>query len=360
MERNCPKGPVETSMPFNFNLMDEPSAVASGKELESLFQIIRALKESGKAIIYISHRIDEIFQIADRSTVLKDGKLVGTVRTADVSKSTIVRMMVGRNLSETFPEKVKKQKKKEVLDVKNVSKEGVLKNISFKAYGGEILGIAGLVGSGRTELARAIFGADPIDHGEVFLNGRKIKKTSPKTSISRGIGFVTENRAKDGLVYSLSVRKNLTLAVLDKIKKWFFVRERQEKKYSNKCIKQFNIITPSIEQEVRYLSGGNQQKVILSKWMNINPSLLILDEPTRGIDVGAKSEVYAIMRRLANQGTAIIMISSELPEIIGMSESILVMHDGQIMGALSTEMATEEDILLMATGQKFGKHQAED
>ncbi|MCK5095426.1 MAG: sugar ABC transporter ATP-binding protein [Spirochaetes bacterium] len=341
-------------------IMDEPSAVASGKELESLFQIIRALKESGKAIIYISHRIDEIFQIADIATVLKDGKLVGTVRTADVSKSTIVRMMVGRNLSETFPEKVKKQKKKEVLDVKNVSKEGVLKNISFKAYGGEILGIAGLVGSGRTELARAIFGADPIDHGEVFLNGRKIKKTSPKTSISRGIGFVTENRAKDGLVYSLSVRKNLTLAVLDKIKKWFFVRERQEKEYSNKCIKQFNIITPSIEQEVRYLSGGNQQKVILSKWMNINPSLLILDEPTRGIDVGAKSEVYAIMRRLANQGTAIIMISSELPEIIGMSESILVMHDGQIMGALSTEMATEEDILLMATGQKFGKQQAED
>ena len=216
------------------------------------------------------------------------------------------------------------------------------------------------MGSGRTELAREIFGADPIDHGEVFLNGRKIKKTSPKTSISRGIGFVTENRAKDGLVYSLSVRKNLTLAVLDKIKKWFFVQERQEKEYSNKCIKQFNIITPSIEQEVRYLSGGNQQKVILSKWMNINPSLLILDEPTRGIDVGAKSEVYAIMRRLANQGTAIIMISSELPEIIGMSESILVMHDGQIMGALSTEMATEEDILLMATGQKFVKQQAED
>jgi ribose transport system ATP-binding protein len=341
-------------------IMDEPSAVVSGKELESLFQIIRTLKQSGKAIIYISHRIDEIFQIADRATVLKDGKLVGTVRAEDVSKSTVVRMMVGRNLSEAFPEKYTKQERKEVLDVKNISIKGVLKNISFKTYSGEILGIAGLVGSGRTEMARAIFGADPIDHGEIFLNGRKIKKVSPKTSINRGIGFVTENRAKDGLVYSLSVRKNLTLVILDKIKKWFFVRERQEKDYSKTCIKQFNIISPSIEQEVRYLSGGNQQKVILSKWMNIIPSLLILDEPTRGIDVGAKSEVYMIMRRLANQGTAIIMISSELPEIIGMSDHILVMHDGRITGELSPEIATEEDILLMATGQKSGEQQAED
>jgi ribose transport system ATP-binding protein len=340
-------------------IMDEPSAVVSGKELESLFRIIRTLKESGKAIVYISHRIDEIFQIADRATVLKDGKLVGTVITPDIDKSTIVRMMVGRSLSETFPERRKWGDKREVLALHNVSRIGVLRDVSFKVYSGEILGIAGLVGAGRTELARAVFGADPIDSGEIFLSGKKIKRSTPKASISKGIGFVTENRAKDGLIHSLSVRKNITLAILDRIKKWFVVKDGLEKQISKTAVEQFNIIAPSIEQEVRYLSGGNQQKVILAKWININPSLLILDEPTRGIDVGAKSEVYVLIRRLADQGTAIIMISSELPEIIGMSDRILVMHDGQVMGELSPEKATEEEILMLATGQKSGKSGAE-
>jgi ribose transport system ATP-binding protein len=341
-------------------MMDEPSAVVSGKELESLFHIIRTLKENKKTIIYISHRIDEIFQIAERATVLKDGKLVDTVYTRDVDKQTIVRMMVGRNLSEAFPARRKKVEKKQVLALKHVSRAGVLHDVSFQVSSGEILGIAGLVGAGRTEVARAVFGADPIDRGEIILNGKQIKKSSPKSSIANGIGFVTENRAYDGLVHSLSVRKNLTLAILDRVKKWFFIRDGKEKTLTKQYADQFNIIAPSIEQEVRYLSGGNQQKVILAKWIGITPSLLILDEPTRGIDVGAKAEVYTLMRQLADQGTGIIMISSELPEILGMSDRIIVMHDGRIMGEFLSEEATEEGILMLATGQEKGTPPSEE
>jgi ribose transport system ATP-binding protein len=333
-------------------MMDEPSAVVSGKELESLFRIIRSLKASGKTVIYISHRIDEIFQIADRATVLKDGKLVGIVKTSQVDKPTIVRMMVGRSLSETFPPRSPRKDREEVLSVEGVCRGNALKKVSFKAYAGEILGIAGLVGAGRTETARAVFGADPIECGEIFLKGHKLKRRTPKSAISRGVGFITEDRKKDGLIQSLSVRKNLTLAILDRIRKLFFVQERREKVMTRDFVNRFNIISPSIEQEVRFLSGGNQQKVILAKWIGIKPSLLIMDEPTRGIDVGAKSEVYLLMRRLANEGTAIIMISSELPEIIGMSDRIIVMHDGRITGELSPEEASEERILMLATGQK--------
>lgn len=331
-------------------VMDEPSAVVSGRELDSLFRIIRTLKKSGKTIIYISHRIDEIFKISDRTTVLKDGKLVGRVKTKDVDKPKIVNMMVGRSLTETFPVR-ERGEKKEVLALENVCSGDFLKQVSFKVYSGEIMGLAGLVGSGRSEVARAIFGADGIDKGTVLLNGRPIKKATPKSSIVGGIGFMTENRGKDGLVYSLSVRKNLTLPILDRIKKWCFVSEAKEKDFSTDCVKEYGIVTTGIEQEIQYLSGGNQQKVILAKWVNINPSILILDEPTRGIDVGAKTEIYRLMRLLAKQGTAILMISSELPEIIGMSDRILVMHDGRIMGELRPSEATEERILMLATAQ---------
>ncbi len=331
-------------------VMDEPSAVVSGRELDSLFRIIRTLKKSGKTIIYISHRIDEIFEISDRTTVLRDGKLVGQVKSKDVDKPKIVNMMVGRSLSETFP--VREQgEKKEVLALENVCSGNFLKQVSFKIYSGEIVGLAGLVGSGRSEVARAIFGADSIDNGTVLLNGRPIKKATPKSSIAGGIGFVTENRGKDGLIYSLPVRKNLTLPLLDRIKRWCFVSEAKEKDFSTDCVKEFGIITTGIEQEIQYLSGGNQQKVILAKWVNINPSILILDEPTRGIDVGAKTEIYQLMRLLAKQGTAILMISSELSEIIGMSDRILVMHNGRIMGELPPSEATEERILMMTTAQ---------
>jgi len=332
-------------------VMDEPSAVVSGKELEALFRIIRSLKASNKTIIYISHRIDEIFQISDRTTVLKDGKVVGTVATASVDRPTIVRMMVGRSFAEVFPQKGTQISKDDLLVLNSVTRANILKNISFRVHRGEILGIAGLLGAGRTELARAIFGADPFDKGEISMRGIRIKQRRPRTSIAEGIGFVTENRAQDGLVNSLSVKENITLAILDKVKRWFVILDQKEKQIGSAAIKQFNIIVSSIQQEVKYLSGGNQQKVILARWINIAPDLLILDEPTRGIDVGAKAEIYLLMRRLSDRGVAIMMISSELPEIIGMSDRIIVMHDGAIMGELFSAEATEEKILMLATGQ---------
>lgn len=340
-------------------MMDEPSAVVSGRELESLFHIIRSLKENGKLIIYISHRIEEIFQIADRTTVLKDGHLVGTYETKDLDKPQIVNLMVGRSLTETFPAR-EVGERKEILALEEVSRDNIIQHVSFRVYSGEILGLAGLVGSGRSEIARVIFGACDIHHGRVLLNGSPLKGATPKSSIASGIGFVTENRAKDGLVYNMSVRKNLTLTILEKIKKWIFVREAKEKDICKERVQEYDIVTTGIEQEIQYLSGGNQQKVILAKWININPSLLILDEPTRGIDVGAKAEIYRLMRQLARQGTAIIMISSELPEIIGMSDRILVIHDGKVMGELSPSEATEERILMFATGQNFVQQQPKE
>jgi ribose transport system ATP-binding protein len=266
-----------------------------------------------------------------------------------VDKHKIVSMMVGRDLSETFPAR-EKGERREVLSLSGVNRRGFLKDVSLEVYSGEILGIAGLVGAGRTELARAIYGADPVQSGDIRLGGKKLKRITPKDSISRGIGFLTEDRAKDGLVQLMSVRKNLTLTILDRMKRWFVLRDSREREFSLQCVADFGIVAPSVEQEVRFLSGGNQQKVILAKWLSIDPDLLILDEPTRGIDVGAKAEVYALMRRLAKQGTAIIMISSELPEIIGMSDRIIVMHDGEIKGELSPDEATEERILWLATG----------
>jgi ribose transport system ATP-binding protein len=334
----------------NIIIMDEPTAVISGKELEALFRIIRLLRDDGKTIIYISHRIDEIFEIADRATVLKDGKLVGTIIPKEIDKGDLIKMMVGRSFADVFPVKEKGQQR-ELLKLKNVWRGTALKNISFAVHTGEIVGITGLVGCGRTELARVIFGADPLDRGEIYFNGQKCYRNKPKLSISRGMGFVTEDRKKEGLFPNLSVRKNLSSVILSRVKGWFFVKEREERRIATESIKRFNIMTPHIEQEVQYLSGGNQQKVILAKWINADSKLIIMDEPTRGIDVGAKTEFYSLMRLLAKQGKAILMISSELPEVIGMSDRILIMHDGQVMGELPPEEVTEEAILMMATGQ---------
>jgi ribose transport system ATP-binding protein len=331
-------------------IMDEPSAVVSGKELESLFRIIRSLRGQGKAIIYISHRIDEVFQIADRATVLKDGRVVGTVHPRDTDKPTIVRMMVGRTLEQIYPPKSQVEKE-EILALHNICRDKALRNVSLKVYTGEILGLAGLVGSGRTELARVIFGADPFDSGEIYFDRERIWKTCPKLSISRGIGFVTEDRKREGLVDSLSVRKNLTSLIMGKMKKWFFTSDKEEKRFTKACIEEFNIVTRGTEEEIQYLSGGNQQKVILAKWIKAGPKLIIMDEPTRGIDVGAKAEIYHVMRQLTKQGKALLMISSELPEIIGMSDRIVVMREGQMMGEVSGPDATEEGILMLATGQ---------
>jgi len=331
-------------------IMDEPSAVVSGKELEALFRIIFILRNQGKTLIYISHRLEEIFRIADRATVLKDGNLVGTVNPKEVDKPILIKMMVGRSLRETFPAK-QKGEKKEILVLKGFGGKRVLESVNLFVYTGEILGIFGLVGSGRTQLAKAIFGANPIDQGEIIFDGKAIRNPTPKDSISRGIGFLPEDRRQEGLINCLSVAENITLLVLRKIQRWGFILRQREERLVQAGIEKFNIATPSGHQEVQYLSGGNQQKTILAKWMHAQCRLLILDEPTRGIDVGAKAEIYDRMRTMATEGTAIIMISSELPELIGMSDRIIVMQEGKIKGEIDSLEATEEKIMFLATGQ---------
>jgi ribose transport system ATP-binding protein len=271
-----------------------------------------------------------------------------------VDKPTVVRMMVGRSLRETYPAKGKGGQKA-ILEVRNLSRGKILKELSLRAYSGEILGIAGLVGSGRTELARAIFGADSLPRSEIIFNGKEIKTSNPKNAIKLGMGFISEDRKKEGIVHSLAVAKNLTLIILKRISRACFLRKAAEREVAQNCVHKFNIMTPKLDTEIQYLSGGNQQKVILAKWINSNPKLIIMDEPTRGIDVGAKTEIYQLMRNLVQQGTTIIMISSELPEIIGMSDRILVMHEGRIMGEIVSTEATEERIMMLATGQNIAK-----
>ena len=281
---------------------------------------------------------------------------MGTVCPKEIDKPEIVRMMVGRSLDQTFPSKSTGDKK-EILSLRKICRGKALKDVSLKIYTGEILGIAGLVGAGRTELARVIFGADNFDSGEMYFEGREIKQLDPKSAISRGIGLVTEDRKKEGFVGCLSVKENLTSLVLHKLSKWGWINYQAQNEIAATCIETFNIATPGLDQEIQFLSGGNQQKVILAKWLNAEPQLIIMDEPTRGIDVGAKVEIYHIIRRMAERGKAVLMISSELPEIIGMSDRIAVMHEGRIMGEIPGSEATEEMILMMATGQIMGNEE---
>ena len=332
--------------------MDEPSATLTEHELESLFDLIRSLKEKGVSVIYISHRLEEIFQIADRVTVLRDGQLVDTKPVSETDRADIIRMMVGRELKESAAADQKQSIKigSPALTVKNLTRKGVIEDINLTVHKGEILGIAGLVGAGRTELARAVFGADPIDEGEILLDGNKIEVRSPRDAIRQGIGLVTEDRKALGLILGMVVRENISLANLDALTRFGFVNRREEKRIALHSIEELMIKTPSIEQQVQNLSGGNQQKVVLAKWLFTQSKVLIFDEPTRGIDVGSKVEIYQLMNRLAANGTAIIMISSELPEILGMSDRILVMHDGRIAGELSRKDATQEKIMQLATG----------
>lgn len=329
--------------------MDEPSATLTEHELENLFALIRSLKRQGVSIIYISHRLEEIFDIADRVTVLRDGHLVGTKPVSETNRDEIIRMMVGRELGEKIP-KQPAEIKLPALTVSHLTRKGVLEDISFTVHQGEILGIAGLVGAGRTEVARAIFGADRIDSGEIRLNGRAVEIRSPRDAIRLGIGLVPEDRKALGLILAMVVRENISLANLDSLTRFGFIRRREERLVATSFIKDLMIKTPSTEQQVQNLSGGNQQKVVLAKWLFTKSKVLIFDEPTRGIDVGSKVEIYQLMNRLAASGVAIIMISSELPEILGMSDRILVMHEGRIAGELSREEATQEKIMWLATG----------
>jgi ribose transport system ATP-binding protein len=338
------------SMRSKIIIMDEPSAVLAGEELENLFKVLRTLKKQGITVVYISHRLDEVFEIADRATVLKDGKTMGTLDIKEADKSTLINLMIGRSLEETFPS-AKNSRGEPVLVARNISSGKKLRNISFELHKGEILGLAGLMGGGQTDLACTLFGIDKLASGEIIIDGKVVRSLDPQTAVDLGIGLVPEDRKTQGLVLSLSIRNNIALPIIDTLTRGGFIDNRKETALVNKYIELLEIKATNIDKEVQQLSGGNQQKVVLAKWLSTHPKVIILDEPTRGIDVGTKMEMYHIMRNLAEQGTGIIMISSELLEILGMSDRILVMRDGTIAGELSPDEATEEKILRLAIGE---------
>jgi ribose transport system ATP-binding protein len=335
-------------------IMDEPSATLGGRDLEYLFDVIRALKQQGVAVVYISHRIAEIFQIADRVTVFKDGQAVGTEDVAKIDRPKLVRMMIGRTLSEAFPPRGGPAGD-EVLRVEGVTCQGRLHDVCLTVRRGEIVGIAGLVGAGRTEFAEAVFGARLLDGGQVWIRGDHVRIRSPRHALARRLGFLTEDRNEGGLVLGLSVRENVALPSLDRRQRGGFVDQRAERTAVGDAARELSIRTPDLSQDVEYLSGGNRQKVVLAKWLVSGPDLLIFDEPTRGIDVGAKAEIWALMRQLADSGKAILMISSELTEIVGMSDRIVVFHRGRVVGEMPGAEATEEKVMMLATyGQPHG------
>ncbi|MBI5565419.1 MAG: sugar ABC transporter ATP-binding protein [Chloroflexi bacterium] len=330
-------------------IMDEPTSALTDTEIEQLYDVIRKLKARGVSVVFISHHLDEVFEICDRGTILRDGEYIATVDLKDTSEDQLINLMVGRSLDQQYP-KVVAKRGAEALRVEGLNRAGVLEDISFSAYTGEILGIAGLVGAGRTELMRAVFGADPIERGKVYVFGKEIKLDSPRAAIRSGMGLLPEDRKYQGLVLILSVLQNVSMASLDRLKKGGLLQLRDEKKQVNEFVTKLRIATPHIQQQVQFLSGGNQQKVVLAKWLASQSKVLIFDEPTRGIDVGAKVEVYNLMNTLVESGVAVIMVSSEMPELLGMSDRILVMHEGHLAAEFNRGEATQEKILAAAMG----------
>lgn len=330
-------------------IMDEPTSALMDNEVNKLFKIIHDLKSKGIAIIYISHKMDEIFKIADRVTVFRDGQYVGEEDIGNVDEQKLVSMMIGREINQIFP-KIQVPIGDVAFEVKNLSRKGVFQDISFQVRKGEILGVSGLMGAGRSEIMQAIFGIERIDEGAIYLDGERLRIHSPKDAIKKGIGMVTEDRKLLGLVTCRSVRENITYASLDELSNWIFTNVTNENNASGDMIRMLDIKTPSQRQRVGALSGGNQQKVIVANWLLTKPKVLILDEPTRGIDVGAKSEIHKLMCKFAQDGMAIIMISSEMPEILGMSDRIIVMHEGRTKAEFNREDATQEKILASAMG----------
>lgn len=328
-------------------IMDEPTSAITDKEVDNLFSIIRDLKDQGKGIIYISHKMDEIFQISDDITVLRDGQYVNTWKAEEIDNNILIKNMVGRELTEIFP-KLEVPISDTILEVRNFTLGNKFQDISFKVKRGEIYGIAGLVGAGRTELMHALFGLDRPDKGEIIFDGKPLHIRKPKDAIREGIAYVTEDRKQEGLVLEMSVGQNISLASMKELSRGLFINEREENSLVKDEIERLRIRLHSPRQLVKSLSGGNQQKVVLSKWMIKNPKLLILDEPTRGIDVGAKSEIYKLMCEYAARGNAIIMISSEMPEVMGMADRMLVLSNGKVGGELNRSEFAQESIMQMA------------
>jgi len=345
---------VEIAKALSFNaevlIMDEPTAALTDTEIDELFRIIRDLRAKGVGVVHISHRLEELRLISDRVTVMRDGKYIDTVKTQDATIDQIISMMVGRTIYEATPEVPENPSEEVVLEVKNLNRGNVIKDVSFKLKKGEILGFSGLVGAGRTEVARAVFGADPIDSGEIYVRGSKVHIGSPNDAVRQGIGYLSEDRKRYGLALGMDVEENVVLAAFKKFLGAFgLVNRSKTRTAAEQSVKMLAIKTPSLQQKVRNLSGGNQQKVIIGKWLTADTNILIFDEPTRGIDVGAKSEIYHLLNNLVQQGKSIIMISSELPEILRMSHRVVVMCEGRITGELNVAEATQEKIMQYAT-----------
>jgi ribose transport system ATP-binding protein len=329
--------------------MDEPTAPLSEHEMRNLFKVIRRLKAEGVGIIYISHRLEEIFEIGDRITVLRDGRFIHSCAVAEADKRGIVRWMVGRELEQEYPKTVL-ERGEEILRIEGLN-AGMLTDINLTLHRGEVLGLAGLVGAGRSELARVLFGADPRASGRVLLRGREIRPASPREAIDAGIGLLTEDRNAYGLIMQMSIRENITLANLREVATGPFVVAAREAAVAERYGAELRIKTPSIEQQVEHLSGGNRQKVVLARWLFTKSALLIFDEPTAGIDVGVKFEIYQLINRLAQEGVGVIVISSDLPELLGVSDRVAVMCEGRLTGVLERAEATQERVMLLATGE---------
>lgn len=352
---------VEIAKALSFNsdvlIFDEPSAALTDVEIGELFRIIRQLKDNGAGIIYITHRLEELKEISDRTTVLRDGLYVDTVDTHDTPIDQIINMMVGRVIYESAPEVPDEPSPEVVLEVKNLTRGRALKDVSFQLKKGEILGFAGLVGAGRTEAARAIFGADPIDSGEVYINGEEVNIKTPTDAVAHSIAYLSEDRKRYGLCLGLDVKTNIVLTIVNQLTTfWGWVKDKLVTSISADMVDQLSVRTPSLEQKAKNLSGGNQQKLVIGKWLARNADILIFDEPTRGIDVGAKQEIYSLLNDLASKGKSIIMISSELPEILRMSHRVVVMCEGRVTGELDYTEATQESIMQLAT-MRNGNHQ---
>ena len=321
-------------------IMDEPTASLTEREVESLFRVIALLKSHGVGIVYISHRLEEVFAVADRITVLRDGETVATCARAEIDRARLITMMVGRELSSVFPKRAVPLGEV-ALEVRNLSHRATgVADVSLSVRQGEILGLAGLVGSGRTQLAEILFGLTPADAGEIRVHGKTVRLGSPRAAIEAGIAYVPEDRRQHGVVLEMSVASNASLASLERVSRRGLIDRGREHAAAERYVDQFRIKTPSVAADVGTLSGGNQQKVALARWLSTDPAILILDEPTQGVDVGSKAEIHSLMQTLAEQGLAIIMISSELPEILGMSDRIAVMRAGRIRGVLDRAQAT--------------------
>jgi ribose transport system ATP-binding protein len=331
-------------------ILDEPTSALSEREADKLFTLMHSLREQGVTLIYISHRMEEIFSISDRVAVMRDGQLIGVQPTKELTINKVVQMMVGRELKEFFP-KTDTKLGEVVLEAHHLRSSTRLKDASFSLRKGEILGLAGLVGSGRTDLARVIFGADRLNGGEIRIHGQSVRIHSPQEAIRMGIGLITEDRKAQGLFLGQSLRSNVAVTIFERLSRLGFLQFKKIDYQVQALVQQLKIRTPNLEQRVRNLSGGNQQKVVISRWLAVDPKILILDEPTRGIDVASKAEIHVLISELAAKGVAILVISSELPEILGISDRILVMHDGRLVTELDRSEATQARIMQAATGQ---------